>query len=67
MFVQMSRGTEIITTKLFVGIIVGIIAGLGITAGVHRYYTHRTFKAVLPMQIFLLILYAMAGHVSTLN
>ncbi|CAL8130152.1 unnamed protein product [Orchesella dallaii] len=33
----------------------GYVGGLGITVGCHRYWTHRTFKANLPLQILLMI------------
>lgn len=33
------------------------------TAGVHRYYTHRSFKAKVPLQIILLACYSVAGQV----
>ncbi|CAL8130156.1 unnamed protein product [Orchesella dallaii] len=36
--------------------IYGYLGGLGITVGCHRYWTHRAFKAKLPLQIFLMIL-----------
>lgn len=32
------------------------IAGLGVTVGCHRYWTHKTFKATLPLQIILMVL-----------
>ncbi|XP_012276792.1 acyl-CoA Delta(11) desaturase [Orussus abietinus] len=34
----------------------------GVTGGVHRYWSHRSFKAKLPLRIILLICYATAGH-----
>ncbi|KAK9754247.1 hypothetical protein QE152_g1407, partial [Popillia japonica] len=36
--------------------------GLGVTAGAHRYFTHRSYKAKLPLKILLLIAYASCGH-----
>ncbi|KAG5889222.1 hypothetical protein JTB14_018645 [Gonioctena quinquepunctata] len=42
--------------------IIGGIGGFGITAGVHRYFTHRSFKAKLPLRIILLICYSVAGQ-----
>jgi len=36
-------------------LIYGYVGGLGITVGCHRYWTHRTFKANLPLQILLMI------------
>lgn len=45
---------------------VGGIGGFGITAGVHRLWAHRSYKAKLPLQIILLICYSVAGQVSPL-
>lgn len=42
------------------------ISGFGVTGGVHRYWTHRTYKAKLPLQIILLASYHVAGQVSAL-
>ncbi|KAI4460168.1 acyl-coa desaturase [Holotrichia oblita] len=36
--------------------------GLGVTAGAHRYFTHRSYKAKLPLKVLLLIAYASCGH-----
>lgn len=41
----------------------GQIAGFGVTAGVHRYWTHRSYKATLPLRIILIICYSIAGQV----
>ncbi|XP_043473146.1 acyl-CoA Delta(11) desaturase-like [Leptopilina heterotoma] len=40
----------------------GISAGLGITAGAHRLWAHRSYSAKLPLRIFLAYLYCMAGQ-----
>ncbi|ODM92900.1 Acyl-CoA Delta(11) desaturase [Orchesella cincta] len=42
--------------------IFGYLGGLGITVGCHRYWTHRTFKATLPLQILLMILQTIASQ-----
>ncbi|KAF6210376.1 hypothetical protein GE061_013480 [Apolygus lucorum] len=39
-----------------------IIAGLGVTAGAHRLYCHRAYKARLPLHLFLLWAYSLAGQ-----
>ncbi|XP_050532893.1 acyl-CoA Delta-9 desaturase-like [Daktulosphaira vitifoliae] len=44
------------------GFIVGGIGGFGVTGGAHRYYTHRSYKAKLPLQIILLACYAVSGQ-----
>lgn len=34
---------------------IGLCSGLGVTAGVHRYWTHKTYKARLPFQVVLMM------------
>lgn len=36
------------------------LGGLGITAGVHRLWSHRSYKAKLPLRIFLMLCQSMA-------
>jgi len=36
--------------------------GVGITGGAHRLYSHKTYKAKLPLQLFLMMLQTMAGQ-----
>ncbi|KAM0725340.1 Acyl-CoA Delta-9 desaturase [Formica fusca] len=43
-------------------IIMGVIQGLGVTAGAHRFWTHRAYKAKWPLRIILLICYTSAGQ-----
>lgn len=45
------------------GFLVGGIGGFGVTGGVHRYFTHRSFKANLPLQIILIACYTVSGQV----
>ncbi|KOB66242.1 Acyl-CoA desaturase BmorQPVE3, partial [Operophtera brumata] len=35
---------------------------MGVTVGAHRYYTHKTFKAKLPLQYIFIICQALAGQ-----
>ena len=35
--------------------------GLGTTAGAHRLWTHRSYKAALPLKLFLLLAYCVAA------
>ncbi|XP_052756197.1 acyl-CoA Delta-9 desaturase-like [Galleria mellonella] len=42
--------------------LMGQVAGFGVTAGVHRYWCHRSYKAKLPLQIILLFCYSLAGQ-----
>ncbi|ERE80431.1 acyl-CoA desaturase 1-like protein [Cricetulus griseus] len=46
-------------TWLF-GLLYNIVAALGITAGAHRLWSHRTYKARLPMRLFLIVANTMA-------
>ncbi|KAM7330257.1 hypothetical protein ACRRTK_011870 [Alexandromys fortis] len=48
-----------IYTCLF-GMFYNIVAGLGITAGAHRLWSHRTYKARLPLRLFLILANTMA-------
>lgn len=38
-------------------------AALGVTAGAHRLWAHRTYKAKLPLRIFLAFCQTLAGQV----
>ncbi|XP_058810729.1 acyl-CoA Delta-9 desaturase-like [Phymastichus coffea] len=46
----------------FWGYIMGLIGGFGVTGGAHRYWTHRTYKANLPMRVILMLSYCSAGQ-----
>ncbi|KAG4074343.1 hypothetical protein HA402_008752 [Bradysia odoriphaga] len=50
-----------IRTTLY-GFILIYGSGLGITMGAHRLWSHRSFKAKLPLKIFLLWLHTLAGQ-----
>ncbi|XP_012225497.2 acyl-CoA Delta-9 desaturase-like [Linepithema humile] len=41
--------------------IYAVVGGFGITAGAHRLWAHRSYKAKLPLRILLAILYCMTG------
>ncbi|XP_044742786.1 acyl-CoA Delta-9 desaturase-like [Chrysoperla carnea] len=43
-------------------VVTGGIAGFGVTAGAHRLWSHRSYKAKLPLRIILMLCYAMAGQ-----
>ena len=45
--------------------IYGYGAGLGVTAGAHRYWTHKSYKAKLPLRIILAVLYLITGMVKS--
>ncbi|CAG4935565.1 unnamed protein product [Colias eurytheme] len=38
------------------------VSGFGITGGAHRLWTHRAFKATLPLKLFFLAAFASAGQ-----
>lgn len=44
--------------------VMGMFAGFGVTGGAHRYWTHRSFKANLPLRIIMMICYTAAGQVN---
>ena len=39
------------------------IVGIGVTAGPHRYWTHRSYKANVPFRIILMLAFCMSGQV----
>lgn len=43
-------------------VVIGGMSGFGITAGAHRYFTHRAYKAKLPLKLILLLCYSIAGQ-----
>lgn len=46
---------------------IGLFAKFGETAGVHRLWSHRTYKAKLPLRIFLLFCYYLTFWVNINN
>ncbi|XP_029722928.2 acyl-CoA Delta(11) desaturase isoform X2 [Aedes albopictus] len=44
------------------GFFVGGCAGFGVTAGVHRLWCHKAYKAKLPLRIILMCCYSIAGQ-----
>ncbi|GBP22729.1 Delta(9)-fatty-acid desaturase fat-7 [Eumeta japonica] len=38
------------------------MTGFGVTAGAHRYWCHRSYKAKTPLRLILLLCYTMAGQ-----
>ena len=47
----------------FSALLLYIFGGIGITAGAHRLWAHRSYKAKLPLRIFLAYIDAMAFQV----
>ncbi|XP_018791421.1 PREDICTED: acyl-CoA Delta(11) desaturase [Bactrocera latifrons] len=46
--------------EFFIGYLYAVLGGLGITAGVHRLWSHRAYKAKLPLRIFLMLCQSLA-------
>ncbi|KYN06486.1 Acyl-CoA Delta(11) desaturase, partial [Cyphomyrmex costatus] len=46
---------------LFQGYVMGLIGGMGSTAGVHRLWTHKAYKAKWQLRTILAVFYASAG------
>ncbi|KAL1491043.1 hypothetical protein ABEB36_011699 [Hypothenemus hampei] len=44
-----------------------VLGGFGITGGAHRYFTHRCYKATLPLKLILLLCYSISGQNNLLN
>lgn len=44
------------------GVVTYAIGGFGVTGGVHRFWTHRSYKAKLPLRIFLAFCFSVAGQ-----
>ncbi|XP_029170735.1 acyl-CoA Delta(11) desaturase-like [Nylanderia fulva] len=45
-----------------IGFVYGVLGGLGVTAGAHRFWAHRSYSAKLPLKIMLACFYCMAGQ-----
>ncbi|XP_063243514.1 acyl-CoA Delta-9 desaturase [Bacillus rossius redtenbacheri] len=44
------------------GFFVGGVGGFGVTAGAHRLWTHRAYKARTPLRVLLAVCYSVAGQ-----
>ncbi|CAG9113432.1 unnamed protein product [Plutella xylostella] len=42
--------------------VMGWLGGFGVTGGAHRYWTHRAYKATLPLQVVLMLCYSVSGQ-----
>ncbi|CAH0750131.1 unnamed protein product [Diatraea saccharalis] len=49
-------------TDLSYAVLIGIIAGFGVTGGAHRFWSHKTFKAKWPLQVILAICFSASGQ-----
>ncbi|CAH2245039.1 acyl-CoA Delta(11) desaturase-like [Pararge aegeria] len=45
----------------------GGVSGFGVTAGAHRYWTHRSFKATTPLKIIFMLCFALSGQNNMFN
>lgn len=48
-------------------LVYGLVSVLGITCGVHRLWSHRSYKAKLPLQILLMIFQTISFQYSIIN
>ena len=46
----------------FAGFSIATFSGLGVTAGAHRLWSHKSYKAKLPLRLFLALGQTMAGQ-----
>lgn len=44
------------------GFLMGGIGGFGITGGVHRLWSHRSYKAKTPLRIILMLCFSLSGQ-----
>lgn len=51
---------ELIDWIIFIGFLLLVLAEIGITAGAHRLWAHKTYKAKLPLQILLMLMNSIA-------
>jgi len=58
-------GQVMLQTVLW-GLLLFIVAGLGVTAGCHRLWSHKSFKAKLPLRIMLGIFQTIALQVNSM-
>ncbi|XP_034836868.2 acyl-CoA Delta(11) desaturase-like [Maniola hyperantus] len=47
-------------TFIFHNLVTQLVAGMGMTAGAHRLWSHRAYKAKMPLQILLMLLNSLA-------
>jgi len=52
--------------RCFPAIFVVYASGFGITAGAHRLWSHRAYKAKWPLRFLLIVLFTVAGQVRLL-
>lgn len=48
---------------LFLVVVLVYVSGFGITAGAHRLWSHRSYKAKWPLRALLVFMFTIAGQV----
>lgn len=52
---------------LFIVFALIVFSGFGITAGAHRLFSHKSYKANAKLRLLLIFLFTISGQVSPLN
>jgi fatty-acid desaturase len=63
-FVRIFTVAGIAKSFLFTAFLLFVFGGLGITAGAHRLWSHRAYKAKWPLRLILMIFNTIAFQVS---
>jgi len=67
LYVKLFTDTVIVKCCLFAAILLYQAGGLGITAGAHRLWAHRAYKAKWPLKLILVIFNTLAFQVRNKN
>jgi len=59
------KNLKIVHILFVADFVYGFSGGLGVTAGAHRYWTHKAYRAKLPLRIILAVLYLIMGMVNS--
>lgn len=62
-YIFLSSTTWSESESKFLVLVFGTITAMGVTAGAHRLWTHRSYKAKLPLRIVLMLCFATSGQV----
>ncbi|CAB3374536.1 Hypothetical predicted protein [Cloeon dipterum] len=54
--------TQVKLMTIFFFFVYGLICAFGVTSGVHRLWTHRSYSANVPLRVILMLCYACAGQ-----
>jgi stearoyl-CoA desaturase (delta-9 desaturase) len=60
-----SKKFKIVHMVFVADIVYGYFGAQGITAGAHRYWTHKSYRAKLPLRIIMAALYLITGMVNS--